>query len=81
MEATAKDVDAVVDQIRNKQVSAIFVENINNPKLLNTIAKEANVEVGGRLYSDALSEIDGLADSYLNMMQHNIQSIIKSLDN
>lgn len=81
VEATAKDVAAVVDQIRNKQVSAIFVENINNPKLLNTIAKEANVEVGGRLYSDALSEIDGLADSYLNMMQHNIQSIIKSLDN
>ena len=81
MEATAKDVAAVVDQIRNKQVSAIFVENINNPKLLNTIAKEANVEVGGRLYSDALSEIDGVANSYLNMMQHNIQSIIKSLDN
>ena len=81
VEATAKDVAAVVDQIRNKQVSAIFVENINNPKLLNTIAKEANVEVGGRLYSDALSEIDGVANSYLNMMQHNIQSIIKSLDN
>ena len=81
VEATAKDVAAVVDQIRNKQVSAIFVENINNPKLLNTIAKEANVEVGGRLYSDALSEIDGEASSYLNMMQHNIQSIIESLDN
>ena len=81
VEATAKDVAAVVDQIRNKQVSAIFVENINNPKLLNTIAKEANVEVGGRLYSDALSEIDGVASSYLNMMQHNIQSIIESLDN
>ena len=81
MEATAKDVAAVVDLIRNKQVSAIFVQNINNPKFLNTIAKEANVEVGGRLYSDALSEIDGLANSYLNMMQHNIQSIIKSLDN
>ena len=81
VEATAKDVAAVVDQIRNKEVSAIFVENINNPKLLNTIAKEANVEVGGRLYSDALSEIDGVANSYLNMMQHNIQSIINSLDN
>ena len=80
VEATAKDVATVVDQIRNKQVSAIFVENINNPKLLNTIAKEANVAVGGRLYSDALSEIDGVASSYLNMMQHNIQSIIKSLD-
>ena len=81
VEATAKDVAAVVDQIRNKQVSAIFVENINNPKLLNTIAKEANVAVGGRLYSDALSEVDGVAGSYLNMMQHNIQSIINSLDN
>ncbi len=81
VEATAKDVAAVVDQIRNEQVSAIFVENINNPKLLNTIAKEANVEVGGRLYSDALSEVDGVAGSYLNMMQHNIQSIINSLDN
>ena len=53
---------------------------MNMPEV-SKIAKEANVEVGGRLYSDALSEIDGLANSYLNMMQHNIQSIIKSLDN
>ena len=80
VEASAEDVAAVIDQIRQQQAAALFVENINNPRLLQRIADETGVGVGGRLYSDALSEEGGPASTYINMMRHNIESLIIAFD-
>ena len=55
VEASAEDVATIIDQIREQNVKALFVENINNPRLLELISAETNVAIGGRLYSDALS--------------------------
>ena len=73
--ASAEDISKVIDQIRKQNVTAIFVENINDPRLVESIASETEVAIGGRLYSDALSEVGGPADTYLGMMQHNIESL------
>jgi len=78
VEASAKDVAAVIDQIRAQGVRAIFVENMANPRLLERIADETDAAIGGSLYSDALSELDGPAGTYLNMMQHNIESLVSA---
>ena len=80
VEASAEDVAAVIDQIREQNVKALFVENINSPRLLQRIAAETNIAIGGRLYSDALSEVDGPAGTYLNMMRHNIESLISAFN-
>ena len=80
VEASAEDVAAIIDQIRSEQVKALFVENINNPRLLKRIAAEAKVAIGGRLYSDALSQKGESADTYLNMMQHNINLLINAFN-
>jgi zinc/manganese transport system substrate-binding protein len=78
VEASAEDMASVIDQIRKQNVKALCVENINNPRLLQRIAAETNVGIGGRLYSDALSEVGGPADTYLNMMEHNVESLISA---
>jgi zinc/manganese transport system substrate-binding protein len=70
-EPTAKDVAALIRQIRREKVNAVFVENISNPRLIERIAKETGARVGGTLYSDALSEPAGPAGTYLDMMRHN----------
>ena len=80
VEASAQDVAYVIDQIREQNVKALFVENINSPRLLERIASETNAVIGGRLYSDALSDVGGPADTYLNMMQHNISSLISAFN-
>ena len=80
VEASAEGVATVIDQIRKQNVKALFVENINNPRLLQRIAAETDVGIGGRLYSDALSEADGPAGTYMNMMQHNVESLINVLE-
>ena len=42
-------------------VTALFVENISDPRLIEQIARETGARPGGELYSDALSEPDGPA--------------------
>jgi zinc/manganese transport system substrate-binding protein len=78
-EPTAADVASVINQINELGVKALFIENISSPRLLQRIAAEANVVIGGSLYSDALSEDDGAAPNYLTMMRYNIESLITAL--
>ena len=80
VEASAADVSAIIDQIRKRRVKALFVENINDPRLLQRIAAETGAAIGGRLYSDALSEAHGPAGTYLDMMQHNVESLITAFN-
>ena len=80
VEASAADVSAIIDQIRKQRVKALFVENINDPRLLQRIAAETGVAIGGRLYSDALSEAHGPAGTYLDMMRHNVESLISAFN-
>ena len=79
-EASAEDVALVIDQIRDRGVKALFIENINNPKLLQMISEESGVAIGGLLYSDALSDLEGPAATYLDMMRHNLESLIEAFE-
>ena len=74
-EASAADVAKLVDQVKHDKASAIFVENITDKRLIDQIASETGLKVGGTLYSDALSTADGPAPTYIDMINHNIQTI------
>ncbi|MBE7184121.1 MAG: metal ABC transporter substrate-binding protein [Methylobacterium mesophilicum] len=72
---SAADVARLIEDVRREKASAIFVENITNPRLIEQIASETGLKVGGALYSDALSGPDGPASNYIDMMRHNIATI------
>jgi zinc/manganese transport system substrate-binding protein len=74
-EASAADVAGVVREIKGKRAAAVFAENISDTRLVEQIASEADLDVGGTLYSDALSTADGPAASYAEMMRHNVNTI------
>ena len=74
-EASAADVATLIEQIRHDKASAIFVENITNQRLIEQIASETGLKIGGTLYSDALSDADGPAATYIDMMRNNIGAI------
>ena len=74
-EASAADVAKLIDQVREDSASAVFVENVSNPRLIEQIAKETGLKVGGALYSDALSAADGPASTYVDLMRYNIRTI------
>jgi zinc/manganese transport system substrate-binding protein len=74
-EASAADVARLIDQIRSEKASALFVENISDPRLVRQISAETGIMVGGALYSDALSATGGPAATYIEMMRHNVETI------
>jgi zinc/manganese transport system substrate-binding protein len=78
-EPTARDVAALIRQVREQKIKALFVENMSNPGLVEQIAREAGAVVGARLYSDALSAPDGPAPTYEAMMRHNVKALVAGM--
>ncbi len=75
VEATARDVARLIDTIRANNIRAVFAESLTDARLIEQIAREADVPVAGTLHSDALSPPDGPAGTYIDMMRHNISLI------
>lgn len=78
-EPSAAAVARLIRQIKQGGVRALFVENISDPRLIQRIAQEAGAQVGGTLYSDALSAAGGPADTYLKLFEHNTRVLIEAL--
>jgi zinc/manganese transport system substrate-binding protein len=78
-EPTARDVSRLIDQVKRDKVSAIFIENMNDPRVIERIAREAGARIGGTLYSDALSKQDGPAGTYPRMIRHNIETLVAGM--
>ena len=77
--ASAKDVAKIIVQIRQQKIPAVFLENISDPRLMQQIAKETGAKIGGKLYSDALSEPGGPAATYIDMIRNNIRQFASAL--
>ncbi len=70
---------AVVDSIRSFGVKAVFVETSVNPKMVEELAREAGVSVGGQLYSDSMGGPGTAGETYIGMMRENVLTIVKAL--
>jgi manganese/iron transport system substrate-binding protein len=68
-----------VESIRKFGVKAIFVETSVNPDLIQQIARDAGVRVGGTLYSDSMGGPGTAGESYMGMMRENVLSIVNGL--
>lgn len=78
-EASAADVASLIREIRERRAASVFAENIADARLVEQIAAEAGLSLGGTLYSDALSEPEGPASTYLDLMRHNVTTITTAL--
>ena len=77
---TARRVKELVDVIKKTGVPTIFTETTINPKLIETVAKEANVKVSDRkIFADGLGEKGTEADTYTKMLIANTQTIVEGL--
>lgn len=78
-EPSAKELAGLIEYMRDKQVAAVFMENISSPKLMEQIARETGAKVGKKLYSDALAKAPHPADNYLGMMKWNAEALLEAL--
>ncbi|WP_119388111.1 metal ABC transporter substrate-binding protein [Taklimakanibacter lacteus] len=78
-EASAADVAKLIQQIRDDKISALFIENMSDPRLIDQIARETGVKAGGALFADALSEKGEGGETYLDMFKHNISLLAPAM--
>lgn len=76
---SAETLARLVDQMRRENIRALFMENMGNPRMMETIARETGIEDGGTLYSDALSAPGGPAPTYVAMFRHNVPVLIEAM--
>ena len=78
-EASARDIARIIDSVKREKVGAVFLENIADPRLAQSIAAQTGAKVGGTLYSDALSDAKGPAPTYIEMVRHNVKELVEAL--
>lgn len=90
-EAGLADIAAVSDFIRSRRVPAVFIESSVSPAAIERLAKDAGVQIGGELFSDATGSsgemetaVDGSVydvGTWNGMFRHNLNAIAVALGN
>ncbi len=75
---SAKEMSALIEQIKSSGAPAIFLGEVENADLANQIAEESGVKVVDNLYLESLTDGEPAA-TYIEMMRHNVTSIVNSL--
>ena len=78
-EPSAGELAALITEMRKDGIKALFAENITDPRLIKQLAREVNAEIGGTLYSDALSDASEPANTYINMFKYNVNELASVL--
>jgi len=78
-EPSARDIAAIITQIKRQKIPAVFLENVSDPRLMRRIAAETGANIGGTLYSDSLTDEKGPAPTYIDMVRHNIKALTSAL--
>jgi len=75
---SARQMAALIDQIREQDAPAIFLDASDNPALAEQIAAETGVKVVTDLHLESLTEGPPAA-TYIDMMKYNVTQIVAAL--
>lgn len=78
-EPSAGELAQLVQAIRQANVKAIFAESQFSPRLAQTLADEAGVEVVSELYTDTLGEPGSQVPTYMDMLRYNMRQVVEAL--
>jgi manganese/iron transport system substrate-binding protein len=77
---TAARIKEVVGMIKKSRVPTIFAELSVNPKLIENVAKEANVKLAEQeIFADGLGAAESEASTYQKMLVTNTKTIVSGL--
>ena len=79
-QGTPQQVRKVIDQIREKNIPAIFSESTVSADPAKQVARETGASYGGVLYVDSLSDSDGPVPTYLDLLRVTSETIVKGLE-
>ncbi len=78
-DAPASHLAELVGIVQDNDIPAVFSDTPGGESMLEPLATEAGIEVAPSLYVDTLGEDGSGAETYLDMMRHNIDTIVTAL--
>jgi len=78
-QASAGDVERLVEQIRREGVEAVFPESSVNPEIERAIAGEAGARIGDSLYADSLGPSGSAGDTYTGALAADARRLVRGM--
>ena len=75
-EGTPQQIQKVVDTMRANGIPVGFSESTISDKPMRQVCGETGARYGGVLYVDSLTDADGVAPTYLRLLQYNADTIV-----
>jgi manganese transport system substrate-binding protein len=78
-QSTPKQVEKVINIVKANQIPAVFCESTVSNEAQLQVAKETGAKFAGVFYVDSLSPANGPASTYLKLLEYNVNTLIKGL--
>jgi len=78
-QASAGDVQTLVEQIRRERVEAVFPESSVNPDIERAIAREAGARIGEPLYADSLGAEGSSGETYIGALAADAGALVRGM--
>jgi zinc/manganese transport system substrate-binding protein len=78
-QASAGDVERLVEQIRREGVEAVFPESSVNPDIERAIARESGASIGDSLYADSLGPSGSAGETYAGALAADADALVRGM--
>jgi ABC-type Zn uptake system ZnuABC Zn-binding protein ZnuA len=78
-QASAGDVQQLVEQIRREGVEAVFPESSVNPDIEKAIARESGARIGEPLYADSLGPAGSVGETYAGALAADARALVRGM--
>ena len=78
-QGSPRQVAKVIDGVREHHIPVVFCESTVNPGAMQEVASQTGARYGGYLYVDSLTEADGEAPTYLELLQYDATTLVSGL--
>ena len=78
-QGTPNQITRIVDIINEKEITGLFLETSIDPRSMEAVSNETDVPIMGDVFTDSLAEPGNEGDTYISMMESNIETIKEGL--
>lgn len=78
-QGTPAQITRVLDIIEEQSIEGLFLETSIDPRSMDMVSRETGVDIKGKVFTDSIGKPGEEGDTYLKMMQWNIDTILEGL--